>query len=70
MLRDRKDIGQRIRAARQKKKMTQKDLAEKVGTSVSRVSDWERGARKPTDEQKDKIVQTLGGTMYSYFFER
>lgn len=35
--------GEELRALRQKYKFTQADLAKKVGTKQSRISEWERG---------------------------
>ncbi len=37
----------RIKEQRLKRRMTQKELAEKLGLSAQTVSLWERGARKP-----------------------
>lgn len=70
MLREKSDIGIRIRDARLKKKLTQQELADKIGVHVVTISQWENGVRKPNDEQKDLICKYLGGTMYTYFFEK
>ena len=38
-------IGERIKKIRKSKKLTQKMLADKVGTSISVISRWETGER-------------------------
>lgn len=40
-------IGLRIRKFREAKKLTQKQLADKIGVSGSRVSNWEQGTHRP-----------------------
>lgn len=41
------EIGNRIRKYREKCNMTQKQLAERIGVSNSRVSNWEQGLNRP-----------------------
>lgn len=41
------EIGNRIRQYREKKKLTQKQLADLIGVSNSRVSNWEKGINRP-----------------------
>lgn len=41
------EIGSRIRKYREKRNMTQKQLAERIGVSNSRVSNWEQGLNRP-----------------------
>lgn len=38
--------GQELKELREKANLTQKELAEKLGTTYPRVSDWETGKRK------------------------
>ena len=40
-------IGLRIRKFREANNMTQKQLAEKIGVTGSRVSNWEQGVHRP-----------------------
>ena len=41
------EIGKRIREYREKRGMSQKELADKIGVSNSRVSNWEQGINRP-----------------------
>lgn len=41
------EIGNRIRQYREERILTQKQLAEKIGVSNSRVSNWEQGINRP-----------------------
>ena len=41
------EIGNRIRKHREECNMTQKQLAERIGVSNSRVSNWEQGLNRP-----------------------
>lgn len=52
--------GQLIRAARKRAKMTQTELAEKLGISYVGVSQWENGIRNPKHETMQKIADALG----------
>ena len=52
--------GQLIRAARKRAKMTQAELAEKLGISYVGVSQWENGIRNPKHETMQKIADALG----------
>ena len=40
-------LGTRIRRARERRRLTQPQLAEAVGVSVRAVGDWERGKTRP-----------------------
>lgn len=46
-MRMRYEIGSRIRKYREKNNLSQKQLAEKIGVSNSRVSNWEQGLNRP-----------------------
>ena len=48
-----------IRAIRERKKMLMKDLAEKLGVSLSSMSKIEKGIRKPNNMQIDQIAENL-----------
>ena len=49
------------------KKMSQKDLAEKLGVTEVTVSRWLNGERDPSIETLNRIAEALGTTT-SYFF--
>ena len=52
-------LGERIRKARQAKKLTQAKLAEKIGVSNEAVSSWERGAYEPSPENLAALEEIL-----------
>ena len=41
------EIGARIRQYREDRKLSQKELAQQIGISNSRVSNWEQGVNRP-----------------------
>lgn len=41
------EIGKRIRKYREDRKLSQKDLADMIGVSNSRISNWEKGINRP-----------------------
>ena len=49
-----------IKQARQAKKLTQKELASKLGISASKVSSWENNKSTPNAEMQAKLYQILG----------
>lgn len=57
------DVGDRIKAQRNSKKWTLKQLAATVGISVSFLSDIENGKSKPSLERLQEIAQGLGTTV-------
>lgn len=54
-----KEVGERIRALRQARAMTQIDLAEALGITQSNLSAIERGARGLTVHQVVKLARAL-----------
>lgn len=61
------EIGQSIQEVRKKAKLTQKELAEKVGMATITVQQYERGVRTPKIETLQKIAQALNtdvGVLY------
>ena len=56
---DMKAIGQRIKQAREAKRLTQEQLAEKVGLSASHISVIERGIKSPRLETLVEILNIL-----------
>lgn len=57
---DKAAIGSRLREARNMVKLTQEQLAEKVGIGTTYLSDIERGAKFPSLSLFIKIVDALG----------
>lgn len=57
--------GQRIKAARKNAKMTQAELAEKLGIPYQSVSQWERDTRNPKYETLKKIADAIGVEWYT-----
>lgn len=53
-------LGNRIREWRQKKRLTQDALGEKIGSDGPRVHRLERGKENPTLETLDKLADALG----------
>ena len=53
------EIGEKIKFYRSQKKMTQKELADKIGASYQQISQYERGQRKPKIETLRKIADAL-----------
>ena len=53
------EFSERIKALRKQAKLTQVDVAEKLGISQPAYASWERGAKKPTQENLVKIAQIL-----------
>ena len=53
-------IGERLRHARKTKKMTQVELAQRIGVAHSTIVRIERGQAKPTIETVEKLAEALG----------
>lgn len=56
-------IGQTIKALRQKKDMTQMNLADELGVSYQAVSNWERGNSMPDISKLKELSGVLGCTI-------
>ncbi len=56
-------IGPRIRKARQALGLTQETAAYRLAVSTQAVSQWERGATKPSSDKIAAIARTLGVTV-------
>ena len=57
---DLKEIGTNIRRARKAKKLTQAQLAERIGVTPSAVTQYERGDIRPEIEKVKAIAEALG----------
>lgn len=66
---DNKTIGKRIAQLREKKKLTQTQLAELLEVGASTVRMWETGERIPRDEMKVKLSKLLGRSVKYIFFD-
>lgn len=57
---NKKEIGEKIRTVREKKGLTQAELAEKVHVSSSSLCRWEKGEYEPSIEFIEQICIVLG----------
>lgn len=53
------EVGSRIKTIRHSKKITQKELADKIGTSQTAIALWENGSRSISLDLIDKIAKCL-----------
>ena len=53
-------FSERLKDLRKQAGLTQVDVAEKLGISQPAYASWERGVKKPTQENLVKIAQILG----------
>ncbi len=53
------EIGNRIRKYRKESDLTQEQLAEKIGVTKSRVSNWEQGINRPDADILGAICRAL-----------
>lgn len=61
---DKKKIGAKIASLRRDKKLTQEQLAEKIGVTVQYLGTIERGKANTTLDRLDKIADVLGCSSY------
>lgn len=62
-----KEIGKRFKENRETQKLTQAELAEKVGTSVTYISSVERGISFPRGDKLVAILNALNSSADSVF---
>ncbi len=53
-------FGERLKRARIRNAMNQKELGEKIGVPQTRISDWEIGKAAPSKQQKEELKRILG----------
>lgn len=53
------EFSERLKTLRKEAGLTQVDVAEKLGISQPAYASWERGAKKPTQDNLVKIAQVL-----------
>lgn len=61
-------VGQKIKALRKENKMTQEELANKLGVAPTAVSAWERNANKPLMDKITTMAE-LFSVPFTHFFE-
>lgn len=54
------EIAFAIAGARHRARLSQAQLAERIGTSQSLVARWERGASRPTTASLEKVARATG----------
>lgn len=52
-------IGEKIKEVRKEKELTQRELAERLGTTPQNIAQYETGKRNPKRETLQKIAQAL-----------
>ncbi len=63
-------FGQKLRSARKKRGMTQKELAEAVGAKHNSVSNWEKDLNRPDTDTIRRICDALGVDANELFEEK
>ena len=56
---------ERLKILRKQANLTQKELAEKIGISQPAYGDWERGVKKPTQDNLVKIAKIFNVSLDS-----
>lgn len=62
-------IGEKLRELRKKKGVTQSEVAQAIGVSVSTYNAWEIGKNIPRDEAKVKLADYYNRTVQFIFFK-
>ena len=62
-------IGERLRALRKEKKLSQRDIAKKMGLLRCNLWRLEIGRQVPTIETLEKMARALEITMYQHFYD-
>ena len=53
-------LGEKIKHKRLELRLTQKELAERLGITAETVSDWEQGSHKPVGSSLEKLKDFMG----------
>ncbi|AGK72139.1 Cro/CI family transcriptional regulator [Streptococcus cristatus] len=56
-------FSERLKESRKQARLTQVEIAEKLGISQPAYASWERGTKKPTQENLVKLAQVLNVTI-------
>ena len=59
------ELGEKLKAIRMAKQMKQEDVAELSGITLTTISKYELGTRKPKPEQLQKIANALGISVHA-----
>lgn len=59
------DVGENIRRLRQAARMTQKQLADKIGVALVTIQQYESGRRRPRVAQLQRLAEVFGMSAYS-----
>ncbi len=57
------EFSERLKKLRKQAQLTQVDVAEKLGISQPAYASWERGVKKPTQDNLVKIAQVLNASV-------
>jgi transcriptional regulator with XRE-family HTH domain len=57
------ELGQKINSARKLRRLTQREVAEKLNVHPSMVTRWEKGQMHPKDKTLEAIAAALGFTI-------
>lgn len=63
-----KEIGEKIRAMRLSRGMTQDELADAIGMSASAVAMYEAGRRRPKDDAAEALADTFNVPKWSIYY--
>lgn len=61
-------VGLNLRAARDAKRLTQREVAEAIGTEGFQVSRWEKGRVRPSDATLIRLAEALDVSDWTWFF--
>lgn len=62
------DIGKKISSLRWAKRLTQEELAKRIGTTTAAIGNYEAGIRVPKDSLKIAIAKELDASVEEIFF--
>lgn len=60
-------LGHNLRRYRKMSKLTQEEVAQRLGVSLQTVSRWERGAKVPTVEHLEALADLYGVDVADFF---
>jgi transcriptional regulator with XRE-family HTH domain len=69
-MRERRQLGLRVRAYRLERRLTQEQLAEKLGRAVETISNLERGISTPSDATLHRLARALEVSVEDLLVER
>lgn len=61
-------VGRNLRAARDAKHLTQREVAQAIGTEGFQVSRWEMGRVRPSDGTLIRLAEALDVPDWTWFF--